>query len=287
MDNQHAFCDAPDLEAVVGSHLYGVSKPESDLDLRGFVAEPEEYLIGMEGFEQKEYKDEDRVVYGMKKFFTIVRQGNTNAFEVLFANEYRHMTDIGRLVVENRHLFATKAYYRAIRGFALAEWRKARAVTLVMEHDDKQAEDLFTQLAGKYQLKRFEINEVLDTIFVNREGDPRREVSATRHLGERRKADVQEHGFSVKNAYHSIRLLHQGIELMESGTLTFPRPNADELRAIRNGAKTIEELDVRFKELDAQLQVAAEKSSLPTNADRKAINDLYLECVRMKLRQTA
>lgn len=273
------FFNNPDLEAVVGSHLYGVATPTSDLDLRGFVVEPPNYLIGLHDFEQKEFEVGDRTVYGLKKFFKILRVGNTNCLEVLFANKFTHLTEFGQMVLDNRHLFISKAYYRAIRGFALAEWRKARAVSLAMEHQDKEEEDILTRLSGKYQLKRFELNDILDIIFLNREGDPRKEVSSTRFLGEKRKESVEKFGFSVKNAYHSIRLLDQGAELMRTGKITFPRPNCDELKKIRNGEVTIEELDVRFRELDKQLEIAAGKSNLPHSADMEAINDLYVRMV--------
>lgn len=274
------FWDNPDLLCVTGSRLYGVSTPDSDTDYRGFVAEPLSYLIGMDRFEQKEYEDCDKVVYGLKKFFTILKMGNTNCLESLFANEYLFLSPIGSRVLEKRNLFVSKNYYRSIRGFALSEWRKARAVNLAMAYADKDEEDIFVKLSGRYQLKRFEINDIMDIIFTNREGDPRKEESSTRFLGEKRKISVDKHGFSVKNAYHAIRLLDQGIELMKTGSITFPRHNASELRDIRNGNVSIEDLEKRYHSLNEELQKAAEASKLPSKPNSEEINELYLKIVQ-------
>lgn len=277
------FCDKPDLMAITGSRLYGTATPKSDIDYRGVVAEPEEFLIGMHNFEQKEYPEEDKVVYGLKKFFNIVSKGNTNCFEMLFATAYPCITEIGQFILENKNIFCSKAYYRSIRGFALCEYRKARAVNLTMQYEDEESEELFVQLTGRYNLKRFEINEIMDIIFESREGDPRKETPSTRFLGKQRKESYEKHGYGLKNAYHAIRLLDQGIELLQTGTLVFPRPNADELRAIRNGEKTLAEIEERFNILDKKLCEAAEKSTLPVRANLEKVNKVYVECVRMKL----
>lgn len=276
------FYEHPDLLAITGSHLYGVAKPSSDTDYRGFVCEPLDFVLGFENFEQKEYSDCDKIVYGLKKFFKILQQGNTQAVEVLFANKYEIKTEIGDMVIKNRDIFISKSYCRTVRGFALSEMRKARAVNLVMKYDDDDTEKIFSRLFGKYNLSRLEINEILNIIFEEREGDPRREEPSTRKLGERRKEDVEKHGYSVKNAYHAIRLLDQGIELMNNHILTFPRRNVEELKAIRNGDFSLEDIEKRFNELNIELKKAQETSTLPEKPNYHSIVDLYKTIFYMK-----
>lgn len=282
MTKEIPFYEKPDLLATTGSHLYGVSRPDSDMDYRGFVCEPLDILFGFENFEQKEYDDCDKIVYGLKKFFKILQGANTQALEVLFANNYTSKTEVGEKVLANRDLFLSKNYCRSIRGFALSELRKAKAVNLVMKYEDKDSESVFTKLFGKYNLTRLEINSIMDIVFSEREGDPRKEEPSTRNLGERRKKDVDKCGYSVKNAYHAIRLLDQGIELMETGFLTFPRPNAEELIAIRNGNFSIEDIEKRYNDLDEKLKHSYEKSSLPNKVNYDRMVDLYRECVDIK-----
>jgi hypothetical protein len=118
----------------------------------------------------------------LKKFFKILQGANTQALEVLFANNYISKTEVGEKVLANRDLFLSKNYCRSIRGFALSELRKAKAVNLVMKYEDKDSESVFTKLFGKYNLTRLEINSIMDIVFSEREGDPRKEEPSTLNL---------------------------------------------------------------------------------------------------------
>jgi len=104
-----------------------------------------------------------------------------------------------------------------------------------------------------------------------------------RKLGAQRKEHIAAFGYSIKNAYHAIRLLEECIEFLETGDITFPRPNADYLRKIRHGEIGVEEVTARWSELDAQVPLAKEKSPLPDSLDADKINDLYFSCIREKL----
>jgi hypothetical protein len=75
-----------------------------------------------------------------------------------------------------------------------------------------------------------------------------------------------------KHARHIFRLMQQGMQILEHGTLTVRVPNPDELFAI--GKLPPEELIKRFEEEDAKLREV--KSSLPEEPDLETINGVLL-----------
>src|SRR5208282_4508144 len=79
-------------------------------------------------------------------------------------------------------------------------------------------------------------------------------------------------GFDTKAAMHVMRLLGEGIELMQAGKITYPRPNKDILIAVREGKYDIEFLKEMTDHLFHDLDVAQAESSLPDQVDREAIS---------------
>lgn len=239
--------DNPDLLVLTGSNLYGCAMPDSDTDLRGFFVEPGEYLIGRKRFEQHDDKVNDTVIWGVRKFFSLLEKGSPNTIEILFApsDNVRSSTEIGEKILSARSLFVNRRLTDTIRGFASSEWRKAQLLT-----------------------KNRETGEV---------------YFSPRVVGAKRKDSHAEFGYCLKNAYHSIRLLEEGIELLKSGTITFPRPNANELRNIRNGVMALGAISEKIEALSKEFEVAEAVSILPADPDFKAIDALYLDLIRNKV----
>lgn len=231
----------PDLLVLSGSHMYGCSTPASDTDHRGFVVESADYLLGRKKFEQYEDKEADVVIWGFAKFFELLEKGSPNTFEILFANDFIIAAPKGRMMIDNRHLFVSKQITNAIRGFASSEWLKAQLLT-----------------------KNKETDEV---------------YHSSRVVGAKRKESHAQFGYSVKNAYHSIRLLDQGIELLKTGSMTFPRPNADYLRAIRNGEILFDDLSALREDLKIQFASAEEASLIPSKPNRVKLDELYFNII--------
>lgn len=99
----------------------------------------------------------------------------------------------------------------------------------------------------------------------------------TGQSGEKRKKQIIELGYSPKNAMNVIRLMEQGIELLETGNLTMPRPNADELRAIKLGQLKYNDVVKRFYELLTHLDSAKEHSNLPLKPQLKEAEELMIK----------
>lgn len=88
----------------------------------------------------------------------------------------------------------------------------------------------------------------------------------------------QAYGYDTKAAMHLIRLLYEALEYMETGEITYPRPEKDLLLYIRQGGWTWDKL---FKEhflLEQKVTAAMEKSKLPDHVDREKVSELVTKC---------
>ena len=96
------------------------------------------------------------------------------------------------------------------------------------------------------------------------------------------RADLEEkYGYDTKYAMHVIRLYGEAKELMETGHITLPRPNKDELIAIRQGTYKLSEIREMANQLELEAVTAGGTSPLPDKIDRdrisRIISEVYLE----------
>ncbi len=76
---------------------------------------------------------------------------------------------------------------------------------------------------------------------------------------------VEKYGFDTKYAGHVVRLGLQGKELLETGKLILPMPKESRelVVSVRTGGYTLEQVSSMIIELEKQLTVAYEASTLP------------------------
>lgn len=112
------------------------------------------------------------------------------------------------------------------------------------------------------------------------------QVRRLRGIGTGKKGQRHEfiggHGYDVKAAMHTIRLLHEGIELMRTGFITLPRPEMDLLITVRTGKYgSLDRVLGLANTLFAELNKAEAMSQLATEVDKSAVSKLvsntYLE----------
>lgn len=89
-----------------------------------------------------------------------------------------------------------------------------------------------------------------------------------------------QHGYDTKAAMHAVRLLGEGRELLETGHITFPRPNVEELLNIRQGALSLDRVSKTVSQMIGELEDAMLKSPLPDLPDRDRVNALLVESYR-------
>lgn len=116
------------LEGVTGSRAYGLDTEKSDTDIKGIYILPTSKVLSI-GFNPekttRDHADPDFVYHEVGKFMKLVLSGNPTVTELLYLNEYTHMTPIGQILIDNRDAFlSTKAIVNAYRGYAFSQAKK-------------------------------------------------------------------------------------------------------------------------------------------------------------------
>jgi predicted nucleotidyltransferase len=160
-----------------GSHSYGLSTPQSDIDYRGvYLIEDVGLVIDPYRFSASSQKCKDVIkdgidecYYELRHFFHILHNANTNAVEMLFAKGNEICTPFFKKVLKNRNNFIDpEKFYKALRGYIQSEFRLA-----------------IGERTGKLGGKRYE--------------------------------QVVKLGFSPKNFVQLLRLCHAGTKFFETG----------------------------------------------------------------------
>jgi predicted nucleotidyltransferase len=113
---------------IGGSQSYGLNTPESDTDLRGvFINTEPSKILGLERMDHVQKQETDDVVYyELRKFFELLRNGNTGALEILFSEEYLTSSDIFYEIRANKFKFVdTDKMFRCLLGYMQGERRLA------------------------------------------------------------------------------------------------------------------------------------------------------------------
>lgn len=230
------------LRTQVGSGLHGVTiSGHDDRDEMGICLEPRECVIGLEKFEQYQFRtqpegkrsgpgDLDLVIYSLRKWSRLAAQGNPTVIMPLFApeSEIVECNEWGKGLRANKGLFLSRECGRRFLGYLKAQ--KEQMLGLRSKHTNRP-----------------ELIEV--------------------------------YGFDTKFAYHALRLGMQGKELLNTGHITLPMRGSqrDYLRDVRKGCYTKEHVLAHIEELYADLDVITNTADLPDQPDYGKINDWLIE----------
>lgn len=295
----------PILVSLGGSWAYGTNNENSDIDVRGIVMDPIESILGLSNFEQHEVhdkeKDVDAVLYGLKKMVKLLLGNNPNCIEILSPQERNIVfsDDIGKELIEGRHLFLSKKAAFTFGAYAKAQLdRLENAVCHDALSQPKQEEHMLHSILGmmdhfndrfqsfeegsvKLKLvdavnKEYEKEIVLD---VNLHDYPLRDyksmwsemnnvVKDYSKLNQRnRKKDIPH---LCKHMMHLVRLLLMGIDLLEKEEIiTYRENDLDLLMRIRNGAYMNQDGTVKdsfyklVKGIDTRFKSAVSNTKLP------------------------
>lgn len=277
----------PELLVRTGSHLYGTNREGSDIDLRGICIPPPEYLVSLnKNFECYEDPEVDTKIHSIKKAMNMLLDGDPQMTELLFAPEsnVERCTSIGEMFLEHGPSLLSMSIKKRLTGFAYSEWSKARALQCVMEAIPKDHQNLRTDLVSYMRERGADKASTDDVLQLFDSVRGRTYVKSTGNLGAKRKADVERYGYCVSSASHACRLLSQLTELMLTGRIQFPRPDAAFLRDIRSGKVQVGEVEKYYDSLLMDVESAALKTVLPEKPDRERAETLYRQMVWGTLR---
>ena len=95
--------------------------------------------------------------------------------------------------------------------------------------------------------------------------------------GERARVAAANEGIDWKALMHAVRIAHQANELLLTGEVTFPRPEAELLLLIRQGELPYSQVAEMIEEGLAQLEVSRAASTLREEPDRALIDHMILD----------
>lgn len=293
------------LLAYRGSIAHNMYVPGSDpnsiddIDLMGIVIGEPKHYFGLHEWGSrgtKEIKDGplDIVYYEIRKIVSLLLQGNPNVLSLLWLRpqDYLHLTDAGKQLIKNRHLFAGKHVYNAFAGYAHqqltkmetldpADLRMYLALTYEAKHRAMHPNQKGEQVEypDNYDLGSGEAKNAIamsdDRLIANLRSYMKKGDNLG-YLGDKRKGLILEHGYDSKNAAHCVRLLRMASEYLRTGELVVFRPDAAELLDIKRGKWELARVKVHADELFAGMKESQDVSPLPDEPDRDAAEGMLI-----------
>ncbi len=242
-------------ETIMGSVAYGVESDTSDMDVYGFCIPPKDnvfpHLAGeVPGF--------GRQIQRFEQF------------------QQHHIQDGDALGGTGREYDVT--IFSIVKYFQLA-----------MENNPNVVDSLFTPVTAV--LHTTHIGEMVREkrrIFLHKGAWHKFKGYAYSQLhkmdiktpqeGSRRKESVDEFGYDVKFAYHVVRLLDEVEQILNEGDIDLQR-NKEQLKSIRRGEWTQEQVRGFFERREKELEAAYANSKLPHAPDESKIKQLLLDCL--------
>lgn len=335
------------FETVSGSRAYGTFTPTSDIDHRGLFIAPKEIRNScFEKIEEYCEKNNDRTLYELKKFMSLIANANPNIIELLFIPEnlWVHSTPAFHELHKHRDMFVTKKLRHTFSGYAFSqlkrmnnhhEWMKKSVEKPKLENfltvispetglirETKSDDELLKSLelyccceisSGVfnmfYDLKRENVGIIKEenfapvsitkkeidehrysfqgTMIFNKVGykqqmdEYQNYTSWVTNRNKARSEFEQKYGYDTKHAMHLVRLLRMCKGALSTGTIEVVRSDAEELKEIRNGKMTYEEIIEYAEQMDSEIESLYQNCSLPHGCDSSKINDLYQRMIEI------
>lgn len=308
------------LKCKFGSHLYGTNTKNSDEDYKG-IALPgsNDILLGKIFKTQKESTGNDRSkntkddldydIYSLHYFIELACKGETAAIDMLHIPENMILktSHEWKFIQANREKFYTKDM-KAFVGYARRQAAKYGCRGSRLKTISEAIQVLDVCLGNKYS-KMCEVWDVLPTgdhaRFIEDSPNGAKQyqicgrilqstarieysqktlISFHDRYGERSKLAEKNEGIDWKAIGHAIRAAGQLIELFRDGFITFPRPNADWLIAIKQGKWDYRtQAEPYLESLMDEVERLGNISTLPDKADVTFFNNFLIDTCKNQI----
>lgn len=123
--SSHDLADFVIYRCVVGSKAFGLSGPDSDLDIRGIYLPPAEIDWSLYGApEQLESADDEECFWELKKFLVMALKANPNVLECLYTPLILDAKPLAMELRSMRFSFLSKLVYKTYNGYVLSQFKK-------------------------------------------------------------------------------------------------------------------------------------------------------------------
>ena len=297
-----------------GSHAYGTSTPESDIDIRGCAFNSRADLIGMSSFEQVVEVNTDTTIYSFNKLIRLLCDCNPNIVEMLGSKpeHYLMFSPAAQELIDNKRLFLSKKAVASFGGYANAQLRRLQNAlardsypqeekerhimgslksamasfedryvklpegSMILKIDKSDKDDYYSEIFVDVNLKHYPLRDFKAVL-----SDMQNIVKDYDKVGRRnnKKDDIHLN----KHAMHLVRLYLMCLDILEKEEINTYRANdLDLLIGIRGGKYQKEDgtFYMEFFDLitdyENRLNYAADNTSLPENPDYALIEDFVM-----------
>lgn len=292
----------------VGSHLYGLNRPESDEDYMGVFMPTAQDLLGLHPVNEVDNStksssknqrntsdDIDDKMYSLPKFLHLALQNNPNIVEIFFATKENTLTMSPEFqsLIDNVDKIISQKVFHTFTGYAFSQKKK---LTVKSERYGSLVESVH-DMENKFSVE--ELNDTKRAIteeessylnktlkyYKGRDGNTEsfhkgmplktiyeKLVYERDNYGWRVKTDTFDTlGYDVKFGYHLVRILAEGYELLKNGILSYPISGSvrDDILRVRNGEVELKELLEMYDRYDKLCKEAYDTTSLPKKPDMK------------------
>lgn len=281
--------------------IYGFCVPHKDMvfpHLRGEISGFGRQIKRFDQYQAHHVNDVesrrqyDLSIYNIVRYFQLCMKNNPNMIDSLFTSQrcVLYCTPIGNHVRENRKLFLHKGSWFKFKGYAFSQMHKMKDKALLQ----------FIQLCERMVVPLDVTPEMIEQQIQARGngeslvGHPLNHLSSPElamlqtvakrafqggHIS-KRIGSVAKYGYDVKFAYHVVRLLNEVEQILVEGDLDLER-NREQLKSIRRGEWTMEQIEDYFTQKERELEGAYSASTLRHSPDESKIKQLLLNCLEM------
>ena len=258
-------------------------------------------------------EDIDYESYSLEKFLNLLAEGQTTALDMLFAPRSSMLVEPDPLWIEIQQVLAPKilnknvlsfvGYCRkqankyGIKGSRVAAARLALRFLKWAEEKHGGSEKLaLVQPDIEELIPNNEFLTIGETTHpdgrtslyfevCNRKALLSASIQSAREIverivkeyGERALAAERNEGIDWKALSHAVRVGREAIEFLNSHKITFPRPEAEHLLAIKQGKLHYKDVSKEIEVMLEEVEKAAQLSTLPETFDRQVIDNFIAD----------
>lgn len=298
-----------------GSKLYGLDNEKSDTDIKGiFIPNLKDLILDCApkhiSFKEENVENE---FFSIHSFLKNAVSGQDVTFVMLHApkNKIIEDSELYKYLRDNRSKFYTKRIIGSL-GYSKSQSIKY-SLRAERMNAVKLAIDKLTEIKNKGILKVAQSWDELPTdgkyliktvCADSREDDKRvwevagkgvtvntNPIYAISFLtqlyekyGDRVKVAASLTLLDFKSLSHAFRCAYQLLNLYRYGDFTFPLPESDFIRSVKEGKVNYlrDEIDYKLNSLITEVEVLSEKSNYPEKVDINFVNNIILNCYGAK-----
>lgn len=250
--------------------------------------------------------------YELRKFMKLAMENNPNIIEQLFVTPENilYQDEIGKYILSQKHLFPYKGLEKKFIGYAKSQQHKMLikpqnyselqiTLAILFEYigtdnlaDLKNREWINNSKTYLIELKEYLSEKKAPVVFTDsyiKIGDLNiqkniqikqaiLQIDRRIKLAGNRTELYTKYGFDTKFGSHLLRLLYEGIELLQTGELIFPLKQKDFLIDIKKGKYSVETILATVCELEEDFKLTYKNTKLP---NKPRYNEIQTMCMNI------